>query len=601
MIRSLMYLTASKPNIQFSICLYARYHANPKESHLVAVKRIFRKSTSGGCQILGEKLVCWSAKKQSSVAMSSAEAEYVDAAGCCAQVLWIKSQLADYDVLYDKVPIFCDNTSAIAISNNPVLHSRTRHIDIRYYFIRDHILKGDIKLHFVPTDLQLADIFTKPLAKPSFTRLVVELDNTMNTITFSLSTFDKPLSFNLDVFSSIICLKYTKNFVPLPQKETVKAALATPGLVDENDPELSLTNLVNLSSLRIQYFSLTWRDDTAYLCLHFTRNHEEQRPICLLIASPTLSLFHDDPFMKFMHAYYAQESPISPPTIMPPSSMFNPQEFFLPEELLPIKKRGHDRSSSSTFSLPQEFEMGESSQDKIEGLRKVRVIIQQDFDNLEAELQKARAQIAKLQMKMLLKRTSTSEASTMTQATIKKLVADSVSATLEAQAANMANTDNTTRPREAPIARQYSYKVFMSCQPINFKGTEGAIGLIRWFERTKLVFSRSNCTEDCKVKFSTGTLTEEALSWWNSFAQPIGIEEAYKITWVEFKKLLIKKYCPRTEVQKMEDKFYHLTVKGNDLKAYVRRFQELETLCPTMVPDFEKNDGSFHWGIASKY
>ncbi|GKA64201.1 putative reverse transcriptase domain-containing protein, partial [Tanacetum coccineum] len=154
------------------------------------------------------------------------------------------------------------------------------------------------------------------------------------------------------------------------------------------------------------------------------------------------------------------------------------------------------------------------------------------------------------------KRTSTSEAPAMTQAAIKKLVADSVFAALEAQAANMANTDNTTRPREAPVARQCSYKEFMSCQPINFKGTEGAVGLIRWFERTELVFSRSNCTEDCKVKFATGTLTEEALSWWNSFAQPIGIEEAYKITWVEFKKLLIKKYCPRTEVQKMEDEFY---------------------------------------------
>ncbi|GJU40062.1 retrovirus-related pol polyprotein from transposon TNT 1-94 [Tanacetum coccineum] len=127
----------------------AWYQANPKESHLVAIKRIF-----------------------SFVAMSSAEAEYV---GCCAQVLWIKSQLADYDVLYDKVPIFCDNTSAIAISNNPMLHSRTKHIDIRYYFIRDYILKSDIELHFVPTDLQLADIFTKPLAEPSFTRLVAEL------------------------------------------------------------------------------------------------------------------------------------------------------------------------------------------------------------------------------------------------------------------------------------------------------------------------------------------------------------------------------------------------------------------------------------------
>ncbi|GJY80449.1 hypothetical protein Tco_0493200 [Tanacetum coccineum] len=104
--------------------------------------------------------------------MSSTEVEYVVAVGFYAQVLWIKSQLADYDIFYDKVPIFCDNTSAIAISNNPVLHYRTKHIDIRCHFIRDHILKGDTELHFVPTDLQLADIFKKPLAEPSFTGLV---------------------------------------------------------------------------------------------------------------------------------------------------------------------------------------------------------------------------------------------------------------------------------------------------------------------------------------------------------------------------------------------------------------------------------------------
>ncbi|GJZ49782.1 reverse transcriptase domain-containing protein [Tanacetum coccineum] len=107
----------------------------------------------------------------------------------------------------------------------------------------------------------------------------------------------------------------------------------------------------------------------------------------------------------------------------------------------------------------------------------------------------------------------------------------------------------------------------MSCQPFNFKGREGAVGLIRWFERTKSVFSHSNCTEDCKVKFATGTLTEEALSWWNSFAQPIRIKEAYKITWSEFKKLLIKKYCPGNEIKKMEDEFYNLTVKGNGSKT----------------------------------
>ncbi|GJT58551.1 hypothetical protein Tco_1002084 [Tanacetum coccineum] len=171
----------------------------------------------------------------------------------------------------------------------------------------------------------------------------------------------------------------------------------------------------------------------------------------------------------------------------------------------------------------------------------------------------------------------------MTQAAIRKLVADCVTAALEAQAATMENADNTNRntgEREAPVARKCSYKEFMSCQPINFKGSEGVVGLIRWFEGTESVFSRSNCTEDCKVKFDTGNLTKEALSWWNSFSQPIGIEEAYKITWVEF-----KKYCPRTEVQKIEDKFYHLTMKGNDLKAYVRRFQELATdLIPSEDP-----------------
>ncbi|GKC71801.1 hypothetical protein Tco_1117684 [Tanacetum coccineum] len=157
MIRSLMYLTASIPDIQFSTCLYARYQENPKESYLIAIKIIF------------------SAKKQQSIAMSSAEAEYVVAAGCCANILWMKSQLTGYDIIYEKVPIFFDNTSAIAISNNLVSHSRIKHIDIRYHFIRDHILKRDIKLHFIPTQYQLTDIFTKPLDEPTFKRLIVEL------------------------------------------------------------------------------------------------------------------------------------------------------------------------------------------------------------------------------------------------------------------------------------------------------------------------------------------------------------------------------------------------------------------------------------------
>nr|GEW32886.1 reverse transcriptase domain-containing protein [Tanacetum cinerariifolium] len=131
----------------------------------------------------------------------------------------------------------------------------------------------------------------------------------------------------------------------------------------------------------------------------------------------------------------------------------------------------------------------------------------------------------------------------------------------------MANADNANRkpePKEAPVARKCSYKEFMSCQPFNFKGSEGVIRHIRWFECTELVFSHSNCTEDWKV---------------------------------EFKKLLIKKYCPWTEIQKMEDEFHHLTMKGNDLKTYVRRFQELATLCPIMVLDSEKLLETFIRGL----
>nr|GEV11398.1 putative reverse transcriptase domain-containing protein [Tanacetum cinerariifolium] len=136
---------------------------------------------------------------------------------------------------------------------------------------------------------------------------------------------------------------------------------------------------------------------------------------------------------------------------------------------------------------------------------------------------------------MAPKRTSISASLAMTQATITKLVTDSVAVSLETEAANMENTDNTnrnTRPRETLVARKCSYKEFMSCQPFNFK--------------------------------------------------------AYKITWTEFKNLLIKKYCPRTQIKKMEDEFYNLTVKGNDLKTYIRRFQELAVLCPAMVPNSEK-------------
>nr|GEU74953.1 putative reverse transcriptase domain-containing protein [Tanacetum cinerariifolium] len=181
------------------------------------------------------------------------------------------------------------------------------------------------------------------------------------------------------------------------------------------------------------------------------------------------------------------------------------------------------------------------------------------------------------------KRSSTSEASTMYQAAIRKLVADSVAAALETQTTKMAEAENSIR--EIPVAKRGNYKEFISYQPFYFNGTEGVVGLIRWFERTESVFSRSNCAEENKVAFATGTLTNDALSWWNAYAQPIGIEQANRITWTELKRFLTNKYCPQTKIKKMEDEFYNMSVKGNDLKTSVRIFQELAVLCPNMVPN----------------
>nr|GEY81731.1 retrovirus-related Pol polyprotein from transposon TNT 1-94 [Tanacetum cinerariifolium] len=210
MIAALMYLTSSRPDIVHATCLCARYQDKPTEKHLKEVKKIFHylwgtvntslwytkdsgfkltgfsdadyvrckdtfKSTSGGAQFLCEKLVSWSSKKQDSTTMSTAKAEYVSLSAYCAQVIWMRTQLTDYGFHFNNIPIYCDSKSAIAISYNPVQHSRTKHIVVRYYFIKEHVEKGTIELYFVKTDYQLASIFTKALPTDRFNYLVCSL------------------------------------------------------------------------------------------------------------------------------------------------------------------------------------------------------------------------------------------------------------------------------------------------------------------------------------------------------------------------------------------------------------------------------------------
>jgi hypothetical protein len=176
---------------------------------------------------------------------------------------------------------------------------------------------------------------------------------------------------------------------------------------------------------------------------------------------------------------------------------------------------------------------------------------------------------------------ATPETPAMTQAAIRKLVRDSIAEALEVERAEVA------------ARRECIWKDFKISDPIKFKGTEGAVALIRWFEKTENLFLMCGCPDVSKVKFATGMLLDEAMSWWNSYAQPIGMENAYKLTWDQFKKLITKKFCPRTEVQKLETEFYELVTKGDDIETYIRNFQELVVLCPTMVPDDEKKMENF--------
>ncbi|GJX45995.1 hypothetical protein Tco_0262671 [Tanacetum coccineum] len=196
MIGSLMYLTASRPDIMFVVCACARFQVTPKGSHLHAVKRIFRylkgqpklglwypkdspfdleaytdsdyagasldrKSTTGGCQFLGSRLISWQCRKQTIVATSTTKAEYVAAASCCGQVLWIQNQMLDYGYNFMNIKIFIDNESTICIVKNPVFHSKTKHIEIRHHFIRDSNEKKLIQMIKIHTYHNVADLLTK--------------------------------------------------------------------------------------------------------------------------------------------------------------------------------------------------------------------------------------------------------------------------------------------------------------------------------------------------------------------------------------------------------------------------------------------------------
>nr|XP_043619727.1 uncharacterized protein LOC122591528 [Erigeron canadensis] len=153
----------------------------------------------------------------------------------------------------------------------------------------------------------------------------------------------------------------------------------------------------------------------------------------------------------------------------------------------------------------------------------------------------------------------------------------------------MEASKNTSKTTKGNSSRAGSYKDFMYCKPIFFNGTEGAVGLLQWFEKTESVFRLCECTDGNRVKYATGTLLGGALSWWSGYVNSIGIDAANASPWEEVKEMMKGEYCPRNEIQKLEIEFWYLVVKGNNVAEYTRRFYELSVLCPTMVtPEYKR-------------
>nr|GEX70221.1 hypothetical protein [Tanacetum cinerariifolium] len=182
MVGALMYLTASRPDIVHATCYCARYQVRPTEKHLTAVKWIFRyliNTINIGLwypKETGLELKDFSDSDHAGCLESrKTEAEYISLSACCAQVLWLGTLLTDYSFHFDKIPMYCDSKAAIVISCNPIQHSRTKHIAVKYHFIKEQVEKGIVELFFVGTEYQLADLFTKALLKDRFKYLVRRL------------------------------------------------------------------------------------------------------------------------------------------------------------------------------------------------------------------------------------------------------------------------------------------------------------------------------------------------------------------------------------------------------------------------------------------
>ncbi|GJY05083.1 putative reverse transcriptase domain-containing protein [Tanacetum coccineum] len=178
---------------------------------------------------------------------------------------------------------------------------------------------------------------------------------------------------------------------------------------------------------------------------------------------------------------------------------------------------------------------------------------------------------------------------------VKRIVEKRVAKAIEEYEKTRADSNNTggsgsanTGGTVAPDVHGCSYKTFMNGKPHSFSGTEGVVGLKCWFEKMEQVFEICKCAEDDKVKFAVCTFEGRALTWWNGNVQTLGLANANQIPWSNVKAMMTTEYCPATEIQRMEQELWTLTLKGDDIEAYNNRFHELVLMCPELVSTEKK-------------
>ncbi|GJV03834.1 putative reverse transcriptase domain-containing protein, partial [Tanacetum coccineum] len=223
----------------------------------------------------------------------------------------------------------------------------------------------------------------------------------------------------------------------------------------------------------------------------------------------------------------------------------------------------------------------------------VRRRVSLEFYAWHQDAQTDRAAVRAEIEKMAPKRTATTTTTTaVTDAQFKALITRGVAdalAEIEANRTSRNGDDShdsgTSSRRTERAARECNYNDFLKCQALNFKGTEGVVGLTQWFKKMKYVFHISNCTIACQIKFSTYTLQGKALTWWNSHIKTVGHDVAYTMTWKALKKMMIDKYCPRGEIKKLEIELWNLKVKGTDVESYSQRFQYVMASKPKTMQD----------------